>query len=132
MLIIKTITIFDQTTGKFGPTFSGSEEDIADMLLLPHIDGAYDSTKYKVNLATMQVEEIAEAPKPLLHELRNARNEMLDNFRWTVMPDSPLTEGNKAEWLQWLKDLQGILVGITSETTDTVVWPTKPSYVYQT
>lgn len=132
MLVIKTITLFDQATGKFGPIITGAEEDIADMLLLPHIDGAYDSTKYKLNLSNMQVEEITETAKPLLHELRNARNEMLDNFRWTVMPDSPLTEANKAEWLQWLKDLQGILVGITPETTDTVVWPTKPNYVYQT
>ncbi len=131
MLIIKTITLFDQNTGKFGPILSGSEEDIADMLLLPHIEGSYDSTKYKLNLSNMQVEEITEARKPLLHELRNIRNEMLDNFRWTVMPDSPLTEENKAEWLLWLKSLQSILVGITPETTDTVVWPTKPGYVYQ-
>lgn len=132
MLIIKTITLFDQNTGKFGPIFSGSEEDIADMLLLPHIDGAYDSTKYKLNLSNMQVEEITEARKPLLHELRNIRNEMLDNYRWTIMPDSPLTEANKAEWLQWLQALQNVLVGVTPETTDTVVWPTKPNYQYQT
>lgn len=132
MIVIKTVTLFDQVSGKLGPIFSGSEEDIADILLLPHIDGAYDSTKYKVNLSTMQVEEITEARNPLLHELRNARNEMLDNYRWTIMPDSPLTEVNKAEWLQWLQSLQNLLVGITAETTDTVVWPTKPNYEYQT
>lgn len=130
MIVIKTITLFDQSTGKLGPVYSGSEEDIADILLLAHVEGSYDSTKYKVNLTTREVEEITEPRKSLMHELRNQRDETLENYRWTIMPDSPLSESNKAQWLIWLKSLQSLLINVTPETTDSVVWPTKPTYEY--
>jgi hypothetical protein len=44
------------------------------------------------------------------------------------MPDSPLA--NNDEWLVYLQALQALLKGVTAETTDQVVWPEKPQYIY--
>lgn len=130
--MIKTITLYNGQTGMLGPIITGPDEEIADMLAFDHIEGAFDATRFRINLTTKELEEITEERKPLMHELRNKRDETLNTYRWTVMPDSPLSETNKAEWLAWLQSLQSLLVGITPETTDTVVWPTKPGYAYPT
>lgn len=130
MTQVRTITLYNALTGELGPVMTGTEEDLQEALQFTHIEGAFDSTKYKVNIQTNALEEITTSRKPLLFELRNKRNEMLDNLRWTIMPDSPLSETNKQEWLLYLKSLQSLLLGVTPETTDQVVWPTQPAFVY--
>lgn len=130
MTQIRTITLYNALTGELGPIITGTDEDIQEALQFTHIEGAFDNTKYKVNVLTNTLEEITEPRKPLLFELRNKRNEMLDNLRWTIMPDSPLSESNKQEWLLYLKSLQSLLVDVTSETTDQVIWPEQPAFIY--
>lgn len=130
MTQIRTITLYNALTGELGPIITGTDEDIQEALQFTHIEGAFDNTKYKVNVLTNTLEEITEARKPLLFELRNKRNEMLDNLRWTIMPDSPLSESNKQEWLLYLKSLQSLLVDVTPETTDQVIWPEQPAFIY--
>ena len=126
----RTITLYNALTGELGPIMTGAEEDLGTALQLTYIDGAFDNTKFKVNVATKELEEILAPRKPLIHELRNKRNDLLNDYRWTIMPDSPLTDNNKAEWLEYLKALQALLVNTTPETTDQVTWPTKPGYDY--
>jgi Phage tail assembly chaperone protein len=128
--MIRTITLYNGQTGILGPIITGSEEEIANMLAFEHIEGAFDSTKFRINLQTKQLEEITEPRKPLLHELRNKRDDILNTYRWTVMPDSPLSEQNQQEWMTYLKALQSLLKDVTPETTNSVVWPEKPQYQY--
>lgn len=130
MTQVRTITLYNALTGELGPIMTGTEEDLQEALQFTHVEGAFDNTKYKINIQTNTLEEITASRKPLLFELRNKRNEMLDNLRWTIMPDSPLSETNKEEWLLYLKSLQNLLLGVTPETTDQVVWPTQPAFVY--
>lgn len=130
MTQVKIITLYDPLTGELGPIMTGTEEDLANALQFTHIEGAFDNTRFKINIGTKELEEILTPRKPLIHELRNKRNDLLNDYRWTIMPDSPLTEANKADWLEYLRALQALLVNTTPDTTDQVVWPTKPQYDY--
>ena len=56
--------------------------------------------------------------------VRNQRTRLLDENRWTVLPDSPLSAECQAEWLTYLKALQAITRD--AEAPADVVWPTMP------
>lgn len=99
------------------------------------VQGRYDNKTKKVCLQTrgiMDIDEVsAKELEPLefrWNKVRQQRNHKLDSFRWTVMPDSPLTEANKAEWLAYLKALQALTKDLVDP--DEVVWPQQPEYVY--
>ena len=130
--MIEGITLYDSNTGALLGTVTGTLEDLAPYLNFPHIKGIYDINTQYWDLVAHQIKDkpATFVSKPLLHELRNKRDELLENFRWTVMPDSPLSESNKVAWLAWLKSLQSLLLGVTEENTDTVIWPEKPPYEY--
>lgn len=130
MTEVRTITLYNAVTGELGPIISGAVEDIKASLAFTHVIGAFDNTRFRFNVETQSIEEITTPRKPLIHELRNTRDELLNNYRWTIMPDSPLTEESKAEWLLYLKELHSLLININPENTDEVVWPTKPTYQY--
>jgi hypothetical protein len=129
---MKTITVFDPNTGILGPilSFDGPVRGPFDSDQKPlFLEGAFDIKTQMLDLATMEIIN-RPPPLPLLNELQTKRNSLLDNYRWTIMPDSPLSETNKEAWLNWLKSLQALLIGVTPETTDSVVWPEKPPYEY--
>lgn len=125
--MIKTITTYDPITGEFGPIYSLLEEDITIAVGdKPYLEGAYytRSQRYNINLGLVEEKEV----KPYLIDLKAQRDHLLDSYRWTIMPDSPLT--NKDEWLLYLQTLQTLLKDVTPETTDQVIWPEKPPYIY--
>lgn len=127
--MIKTITTYDPITGEFGPIYSLLEEDITIAVGdKPYLEGAYytRSQRYNINLGLVEEKEV----KPYLIDLKAQRDHLLDSYRWTIMPDSPLAESNKVEWLNYLKALQSLLRDITPETTNEVVWPERPQYIY--
>jgi hypothetical protein len=128
--MLKTITLYSTVDNSFGAIITGTEEELEIYLSFPHIEGAYDNKIYKYdhinNIAVLRESPLIE--KPLLHELRNQRDELLEGYRWTIMPDSPLA--NNDEWLVYLQALQALLKDVTAETTDQVVWPEKPQYIY--
>jgi hypothetical protein len=128
--MLKTITLYSTIDNSFGAILTGTEEELGTYLSIPHIDGAYDNKIYKYDPRnnTAILREVSLVDKPLLHELRNKRDELLEGYRWTIMPDSPLA--NNDEWLVYLQALQALLKGVTAETTDQVVWPEKPQYIY--
>lgn len=64
----------------------------------------------------------------LLLRLREQRNTLLDTYRWTVTPDSPLTEACKAEWSAYLQTLHRLTVDFPDG--ENVVWPELPSFSY--
>lgn len=126
---MKTITLYDPNTGALGAIITAPEEELRSTILsTAYITGSHDARKFKVNLETKRLEEITEEPKPTITELRNRRNSLLEGYRWTIMPDSPLA--NKDEWLVYLQALQVLLKDVTPETTDQIVWPTQPAFVY--
>lgn len=126
---IRTVTLVNLETGEFGPVISGAEADIAPMLTAPYIDGAFDAAALRLDIETGDI--VPAAPRaPLLHELRQERNEMLDAWRWTVMPDSPLSPANQAEWLDWLRAMQAALRDVSAEQTAGFAWPPRPALVY--
>lgn len=122
-----TVTLYDKDTGEFGTILSGAMDDLqASIGSNPFLVGAYNSRTHRYNIIIGEVEE--KVVKPYLSDLKAERNNLLENYRWTIMPDSPLA--NKEEWLNYLKQLQNLLKDITEETTDQVVWPAIPQYIY--
>ena len=126
---VKTYTLYDKDTGEFGPIISGTEEDLFIYRAAHKIPGAHKGRTHKIDLVTRSI--VSKDPrKPLLKELKDKRNALLDGYRWTVAPDSPLKASSKNDWLLWLKSLNGLLKNVTDETTDTVVWPEMPALDY--
>lgn len=58
-------------------------------------------------------------------KVRTRRNKLLKESDWIVsVPDYPLTEEKKQEWLNYRKDLRDITNRF--DTPEDVVWPKKP------
>jgi len=58
---------------------------------------------------------VAETPEEFLVVLRQHRNVMLAQTDWRVMPDSPMSEEERQEWIEYRAYLRGL--------TDSVVQP---------
>jgi hypothetical protein len=56
--------------------------------------------------------------------VRESRNLLLSECDWTVLPDSPLTESKKQEWIVYRQTLRDITE--TFSNTEDIVWPSKP------
>lgn len=126
---IRIVTLVNVETGTFGPVISGTEEDILPLLSSPFVDGVFDATTQQMDPASGQI--IAREPRaPMIHELRQARNELLDAWRWTVMPDSPLSKANQADWLDWLREMQACLRDVGPDQTAGFIFPARPQLVY--
>ena len=85
----------------------------------------------KDNVATM-FEEIytkTTTQTPISAEtLRGQRKTKLKNSDWTVMPDTPLSDSKKAEWVTYRQALRDITDGVdTEEKALAVTWPTAPN-----
>lgn len=124
---MKTITLFDPVTGELGPVLSGHPDDLPQNVSA--IEGSYDAQLQRVNVETRQI-EAKPPPPPQMFELRQRRNELLDAYRWTIMPDSPLSVACQAQWAAWLQSLHSLLLNVTDPAT--VVWPEMPEYEYST
>lgn len=124
---MKTITIYDPVTGQLGPILSGHPDDI--QVVGQYIEGAHSVDTHMVDVDTGRV-VARPAPAPTLNEIRQQRNELLDSYRWTVMPDSPLTEECKQEWMAWLGELHRLLLNVTDAAA--IVFPPKPALEYRT
>ena len=64
----------------------------------------------------------------LLAHLRAERNRLLDLHRWTVTPDSPLSDENRAQWSDYLRALHRITVDFPDG--ENVSWPEPPPLAY--
>jgi hypothetical protein len=59
--------------------------------------------------------------------LRSMRNAKLSNSDWTQMPDSPLTEQQRAEWAAYRQSLRDVPQdNANAISLDEVQWPQKP------
>lgn len=57
-------------------------------------------------------------------EIRNKRNTLLRECDWTQMPDSPLNNEKKTEWLTYRNNLRNLPQ--TFSNPDEVIWPNVP------
>ena len=58
-----------------------------------------------------------------LDNLRIKRNALLSETDWTVLPDSPLSENKKVEYLVYRQTLRNMP---QTQTYDTLIWPLRP------
>lgn len=59
--------------------------------------------------------------------VRSERDSKLWVSDWTQVPDSPLSDTDKAEWVTYRQALRDVPENYSSATSiDDVVWPTKP------
>ena len=49
---------------------------------------------------------------------------MLQESDWSMLPDVPMTSGNKALWIEYRRGLREIR--LQAEFPDNILWPTKP------
>ena len=60
--------------------------------------------------------------------LRFKRDELLTDSDWRVMPDSPLADDKKTEWIDYRKKLRDLPASYNDSTVGgTITWPTEPS-----
>ena len=65
----------------------------------------------------------------LEEEIRELRNEKLEDSDWTQYNDSPLSDEKKVEWRTYRQQLRDLMANLPSDLDDLddVSWPTKPS-----
>lgn len=61
----------------------------------------------------------------ILNEIRDLRNRLLLESDWTDLPNSPLSETKKQEWLDYRQELRDIT--LQSGFPDNIIWPVKPT-----
>ena len=63
-----------------------------------------------------------------LKQLRNTRNQLLNECDWTDLPNAVLTDEKKSEWQTYRTNLRDLTNGLTTaEEVNAVVFPEKPS-----
>ena len=66
-------------------------------------------------------------PNLFFAKVRAIRDEKIAASDWTVLPDSPLSAAEKADWAAYRQALRDFPATITTETTlEELVWPTAP------
>ena len=78
--------------------------------------------EYK-NVRPKTEQEIQDELNSLWLIVRSNRNIMLSECDWTQLPDSPLTEEKKAEWITYRQSLRDITL---QQDPFNIIWPTKP------
>lgn len=63
-----------------------------------------------------------------MNVVRARRNAKLAEFEWTIGQASPLSPANRAEWLQYLRDLHKVTKDL--DDPDLAVWPIEPELRY--
>jgi len=126
------IRLSDGSTKTDSSTFTDDEIKDAGFVgpySTPDID---EETQYYVwNIETLSYEVVDLPPPPpeptdedLWFQLRSARNGELSTTDWIIMPDSPLSEEKKQEWITYRQALRDL----PQTTTDprNFVWPISP------
>ena len=125
---MKTVTIYNKSTGEILRSFSGSEELIEINVRDDegYVEGGYTKDHEKVVdgvLTRLSGEEIEGLVLAVAWQsFKTARNLMLQSCDWTQVPDAPADKDAWASYRQALRDLP-------DNTTDPndVAWPSPPN-----
>jgi hypothetical protein len=126
-------TIYNTQTGRIVMCRKMSEAILSRQLTsednLAYINGCWDVNKYRINLDSLEAEQIPTVAVDYTDWMRDRRNKLLTASDWTQGADSPLSDAKKAEWQTYrisLRDLPNNYTDGISAKSD-VVWPVKPS-----
>ena len=125
------ISIYLKSTGQIVQTrsVSGPEEiHLTD-------DYGYIEGKFPVEVKKWNGSEVVDYTPPYVAGtneiyIREKRNLLLASTDWTQVPDSPLSDSEKAQWATFRQKLRDLLDGYVdseSNTIDTLNWPVPPN-----
>lgn len=83
-----------------------------------------ENTVYIVNVEPLTPEEIEQNTQSLWAKVRAQRNQLLSESDWTQLPDVPLTENVRQQWVTYREQLRNITDQIDPNH---IVWPTPPN-----
>ena len=123
--------IYNSTTGIIRMTTNVNDENIAKELTQTgesYLQGAADITTQKIDVTknpNVIINNII--VMPTMDFLRQERNGKLADTDWVVLPDSPLSDTKKAEWITYRQALRDLPTNYTnSNTIDDITFPTEP------
>lgn len=122
---MNTFTIYKTSTGEilYSTTTATPIDEVGLQEGESIIEGSYPSNEFVITdgSAVARTDNI-------LDIVRDLRNSLLQESDWTQMPDSPLSDSKKAEWVtyrQTLRDLPSAQSNITD--LNDIIFPTEPS-----
>ena len=125
---MKTVTIYNKSTGEILRSFSGSEEliklNVKDNE--GYVEGGYTKGNESVVdgvITLISDEEIeSRALAVAWQSFKTSRNLMLQSCDWTQVPDAPADKDAWASYRQALRDLPDNTLDVRN-----VIWPTPPN-----
>lgn len=125
---MKTVTIYNKSTGEILRSFSGSEEliklNVKDNE--SYVEGGYTKGNERVVdgvITLISDEEIeSRALAVAWQSFKTSRNLMLQSCDWTQVPDAPADKDAWASYRQALRDLPDNTLDVRN-----VIWPTPPN-----
>lgn len=125
---MKTVTIYNKSTGEILRSFSGSEEliklNVKDNE--SYVEGGYtkDNEKVVEGVITLISDEEIESRALAVawQSFKTSRNLMLQSCDWTQVPDAPADKDAWASYRQALRDLPDNTLDVRN-----VIWPTPPN-----
>jgi hypothetical protein len=125
---MKTVTIYNKSTGEILRSFSGSEEliklNVKDNE--GYVEGGYTKGNERVVdgvITLISDEEIeSRALEAAWQAFKTGRNLMLQDCDWTQVPDAPADKDAWASYRQALRDLPDNTLDVRN-----VIWPTPPN-----
>lgn len=106
--------------------------DVTDTPGIPHDDACshcfLDVQREKRGNEDRQWRKSKEWSGPLGEQARAERNRLLDTWRWTLLPDSPLSDPCKLQFRRYLAKLHRITVD--HQWPSQVIWPALPALEY--
>jgi hypothetical protein len=131
-LLPHRITLSDGSSRTDSTTFT--DEELADAGYTgPYVQPNYDlntqilvwnsdSLTFSVEERIPQIQSLTEEQK--YEFMRYERNKRLQSSDWTLLLDSPLTDEEKNNWIQYRQNLRDLPANI--EDIDNIVWPVSP------
>jgi hypothetical protein len=125
----QTVSIYEKSTGVVVQTLNVEKESHI------HIDsdhdfivGSYKPSKYRIVDGTAQSYTPPYVSGTNTGEVRRRRTALLEGSDWTQVPDSPLSDSKKAEWVTYRQALRDLLASYSDSTApEDVTWPIRPS-----
>ena len=121
-------TIYNKSTGKIRKNIYAASEDTIENYFNSSteavISGDFDPGAYKIE-GGEAVELVETEDWDFLN--RNKRNNELVKSDWTQVPDSPLSDSKKAEWVTYRQALRNLPTHSNWPNLEDADWPTQPT-----
>ena len=119
-------TIYNSSTGVIRKVLSATEETIADYLNTGEafLAGNYSPANWKIESGSPVFFEEA---LDVENSNRMVRDSLLQESDWTQVPDSPLSDSKKAEWITYRQALRNLPTHSNWPNLEDADWPTQPT-----